>query len=86
MDIAARLNELHAGLTCTSPRIGSQLPDYIVDLLDDTAAEEVETHLGDCVHCKRLYVTVLRFRAARAGRTHDKITSSLNNGLASSID
>lgn len=74
-------------ITCTAPKIGSRLPDYILDLLDDKTAAEVDTHLANCLHCKRLYVTVLQFRATRGQGTHDKITSGFNNnGSTSSID
>lgn len=49
---------------CTCPAIGALLPDYIVDLLDESMAEKVESHLVDCRHCKAGYVTVLRVRRA----------------------
>ena len=86
MNTASRTKRSHAGATCTAPQIGSRLPDYIVDLLDDTAAEQVETHLVECQHCKSLYMTVLQIRAARGKRTHEGITPSANNGRPPSTD
>ena len=83
METASRL---HTSVTCTSPKIGSRVPDYILDILDDAAAEEVETHLATCLHCKTLYVTVLRIRATRDKRTHDSITPFAGNGFPSSSD
>ena len=64
-------------VTCTAPKIGSRLPDYILDLLDDKTAEEVDTHLANCAHCKRLYETVLQFQATRGRIAHDKITPTV---------
>jgi anti-sigma factor RsiW len=48
---------------CTCPAVGALLPDYIVELLEDPAAEKVERHLVDCRHCKERYLTILRARA-----------------------
>jgi anti-sigma factor RsiW len=47
---------------CTCPAVGVLLPDYIVELLEDPAAEKVERHLVDCRHCKDRYLTILRVR------------------------
>ncbi len=84
MTTASHLNKLHAGVNCIAPKIGSRLPDYILDLLNDKDAEEVDTHLANCVHCKRLYVTVLQFRATRGQATDDKLTPSFNNNGSTS--
>lgn len=51
-------------IVCSAPRVGAKVPDYILDLLDDAVAFEVEKHLAECVHCKEKYLTVLRARAA----------------------
>lgn len=47
---------------CLAPEVGSLLPDYIVDLLDDATAEKIERHLVDCQFCKERYHTILRVR------------------------
>jgi hypothetical protein len=49
---------------CVSPVVGAKVPDYIVELLDESAAEEVEDHMLVCLHCKERYLTVLRLRGA----------------------
>lgn len=51
---------------CSCPEVGSLVPDYIVELLDDSTSAIVEEHLADCKHCKYRYLTVLRMRAAAA--------------------
>lgn len=56
------------GAACQSPAIGAKLPDYIVNLLDDDAAFEVEQHLVDCKYCKHKYLLVLRVQRAAALR------------------
>lgn len=70
---------VHTEEPCTCPAIGSLLPAYIVDLLDDPVAEKVESHLVDCRHCKERYVTVLRVRRAAHRK---RIESAENNGHA----
>ena len=45
---------------CIDPAVGSLLPDYIVDLLEETAAEQVDQHLIDCQSCKEKYLAILR--------------------------
>ncbi len=59
-------NESHVEDTCTCPEVGSLVPDYIVELLDDPRSVMVEEHLAECGHCKHRYLTVLRIRAAAA--------------------
>jgi anti-sigma factor RsiW len=56
---------------CTCPTVGALLPDYIVELLEDPAAEKVERHLVDCHHCKARYLTILRLRG-RAQNARNK--------------
>ena len=51
---------------CRDPEVGSLVPDYIVELLDDSTSATVEEHLACCGHCKQRYLTVLRIRAAAA--------------------
>lgn len=66
-------------LPCKSPDVGSLLPKYFADLLDDPACEEVERHLEDCGHCKSQYLTLLS--VLRAGRA--KVTDvNSQNGRA----
>ena len=45
---------------CIDPAVGSLLPDYIVDLLEEEAAEQVDQHLIDCQTCKEKYLAILR--------------------------
>jgi hypothetical protein len=47
---------------CLDPAIGSLLPDYIVNLVEESMAEAVERHLVDCRDCQARYFTVLRFQ------------------------
>jgi hypothetical protein len=35
------------------------LPDYVVELLGDSASVEVEVHLLDCLHCRETYLKML---------------------------
>lgn len=49
---------------CTDVAVGVLLPDYIVELLEEPAAEAVEEHLVTCRHCKERYLTILRARGA----------------------
>jgi anti-sigma factor RsiW len=58
------ITETQSREVCTRPALGELLPDYIVDLLEDPAAEEVEDHLLECRHCKERYLTILRIRGA----------------------
>jgi anti-sigma factor RsiW len=58
------------GDLCVDPAVGAMLPDYIVDLLEEPEAEEVDQHLIDCHHCKGKYLTILRIRyTARNSKT-----------------
>ena len=38
---------------CRDPEIGSLVPDYIVEFLDDSTSVKVEEHLACCEHCKQ---------------------------------
>jgi anti-sigma factor RsiW len=58
------ITETQSREVCTCPSLGARLPDYIVELLEDLAAEEVEDHLLECRHCKERYLTILRIRSA----------------------
>lgn len=49
---------------CADVTKGSMLPDYLVGMLEDPAAEMVEEHLAECGHCRGRYQTILRVRAA----------------------
>jgi Putative zinc-finger len=52
---------------CIRPEIGELLPDYIVNLLADWAADEVEEHLLGCRQCRENYLKVISLPgAARA--------------------
>jgi anti-sigma factor RsiW len=52
------------GEVCIDPAVGSLLPDYIVDLLEEREAEEIEEHLAACHYCKENYLAILRIRYA----------------------
>lgn len=54
--------EVNDGAVCASPALGTLVPDYFLDLLKESAAEEVEHHLGDCVECRERYLTLVRVR------------------------
>ncbi len=49
-------------VSCTSPALGSQAPDYIADLLDDEKSEAVENHFLDCKYCREMYLAIIRLR------------------------
>lgn len=49
-------------ISCTSPALGAQVPDYIADLLDDEKSEVVENHLLDCKYCREMYLAIVRLR------------------------
>lgn len=51
-------------ISCTSPELGAQVPDYIADLLDDEKSEVVENHLLDCKYCREMYLAIVRLREA----------------------
>lgn len=51
-------------LSCTAPALGAQVPDYIVERLDDEQAEVVENHLLDCKYCREMYLTIVRIQEA----------------------
>lgn len=54
------LIEAQSEEVCIDPAVGSLLPDYLVDLLEETAAEQVDQHLLDCHRCKETYLAILR--------------------------
>jgi|SRR5689334_24760901 len=61
----------HDGAACFCPAVGSKLPDYIVNLLDDAKAFEVEQHLAQCDYCKKKYLLVLRVQREAALRARN---------------
>jgi anti-sigma factor RsiW len=54
--------KLRRSVPCTSPALGAQVPDYIVERLDDEEAEVIENHLLDCKHCRATYLAIIRIR------------------------
>ena len=50
-------------IACTSPASGEKLPAYIVDLLNDQEALEIEQHLAECDFCKERYLLMLAVRS-----------------------
>ena len=61
-------DEAHTVRGCVCPELGSQLPAFIVGLLADNAAFQVEQHLVKCVHCKKMYLSVLSAKSEEAPR------------------
>lgn len=57
---------------CINPDMRELLPEYMVELLTDAAAEEVEEHLLFCRYCREDYLKILgmRGRARHARLTH----------------
>lgn len=53
---------------CTCPALGELLTDYIVDLLTDSAAQEVEKHLLHCRSCNDDYRKILALRETAQAR------------------
>lgn len=58
---------------CIRPEIGELLPDYIVDLLSDSAAEEVEEHFLSCRQCREDYLRIISIR--RLAKAKEKVAS-----------
>lgn len=55
---------------CICPDVGELLSHYIVDLLSDSAAEEVEEHLIFCRFCREKVLRMDKIRsAAQADKT-----------------
>ena len=53
---------------CVSPETGKKLPAYIVDLLNDEEAFEIEQHLAECKLCKERYLLMLQVRSETPAR------------------
>jgi hypothetical protein len=53
--------------TCTCTDLGAKLRDYVLDLLEDLAAEEVEDHLLDCRNCRDRYLKALNILGTADG-------------------
>jgi anti-sigma factor RsiW len=62
MTIESQIDTSRTKGFCTNTEIGARLPDYVLDLVDDSEAEEIERHLTECIFCKENYLTVLRAR------------------------
>ncbi len=67
----------HIVAVCSCPTLGCKLPDYIVDLLDEEDAYQVEQHLVECQGCKERYLAVLRIRSEALAR---RATVTADNG------
>ena len=67
----------HIVAVCSCPALGYKLPDYIVDLLDDEEAYQVEQHLVECQGCKENYLAVLRIWSEALARRE---TVTADNG------
>lgn len=59
----------HLTGACVDPATGERISEYLADPLDSPAAEEVEAHLLDCLHCREFFLTILSIRGeARMAR------------------
>lgn len=66
MKVSSHFNvEAQVQKECTCPALSELLPDYIVELLEDTAAVEVEDHLLDCLPCREKYLKMLCLNGVR---------------------
>jgi hypothetical protein len=83
-----KFTKAQAREVCACPAVGERLYDYIVDLLEDPVAEEVEDHLLNCRCCRQEYLKLLSLRGAKgepetkhddgdAGAPNDKNVFSL---------
>jgi hypothetical protein len=55
-----RIPEARQRKVCTSPTLGELLSDFFVELLEDSAAKEVEDHLLRCLYCRNRYFKMLK--------------------------
>jgi hypothetical protein len=66
----------HHHARCTDPDMRELLPDYIVELLADSAACEVEDHLLFCRRCREDYLSILSVRStaqqAKSAHSHEE--------------
>src|SRR2546430_11722557 len=69
------------GVVCNRPALGARVADYFVDLLNESMAEAVESHLADCVECQERYLTLLRVQAAARKKRRER---GKNNGRGKS--
>lgn len=67
---------------CTHPTLGERLSAYIVGLLEDTEAKEIEDHLLDCRSCREFFSSVLSMRgeARKMNATRIGTDESTANG------
>lgn len=73
-------------IACVSPNTGEKLPAYIVDLLNDEEAFEVEQHLVDCKLCKKRYLLMLRVRSEALVRREVAVTQDRAARQPDSVD
>jgi anti-sigma factor RsiW len=58
--------EAQSAGACTCSPLGELLPDYIIDILEDSVAREVEDHLLDCPPCREKYLKIIAIGDALA--------------------
>ena len=51
-------SEAQSNEACTYPHVGGRLAEYLADPLNFSAAQEVEAHLLECLHCREFYMAM----------------------------
>jgi predicted anti-sigma-YlaC factor YlaD len=80
--------EPQSGEVCGEPTMRKLIAAHVVELLEDSAAAEVEDHLLDCLHCREIYLKMHSVLGAepdsvRARKAGDE--SSLKRAKVASI-
>jgi hypothetical protein len=61
------ISDVHYVDVCRHPALRDHLSVYVINPLEDPSAEEVEDHLLDCRHCRKLFLTMLNLRNGARG-------------------
>ncbi len=72
-------------IACVSSNHSERLAAYIVDLLNDEQAIEIEQHLNQCELCKERYLLMLRVRSEAPMRREVSLPQN-GPGLNDSFD
>jgi hypothetical protein len=64
MDYGFSPSKLPSQELCIKRGVGAIVADYIVGLLEDSEAEDVENHLLECRRCKEKYLLILDLRGS----------------------
>jgi predicted anti-sigma-YlaC factor YlaD len=76
--MSSRLLQCQYKEECTYPSLGELLPDYAVGLLEDSASEEVEDHILDCLHCREMYLKMLCVEGTGRGNVEPRVAPPNN--------